>query len=104
VLRLDELEESVSALGDPLESNLGWNVAEGGGKSIGFRGKSLSGEFPSAKVEEEELKGGGGVGSGLSGERVWDMARSGRTFGFSERKGLSMTMSLGRVDRVKIRR
>jgi hypothetical protein len=77
----------------PLESTFGWEVAEGGGESIGSRGESQSGEFPSVNVdvgEEEEEEGV--IGRGLSGEGVRGTARSG-TFGFSERKCPSMTMS-----------
>ena len=77
----------------PEESILGWKVAEGGGESIGFRGEALSGELPSVKVGEEKEEEGV-TGRGLSGEGVRGTASSGGTFGFSERKGPSMMMSV----------
>ena len=77
----------------PEESTLGWWVAEGGGESIGSRGEALSGECSSVKVGEEEVEEGV-IGRGLSGEGVRGTDRSGGTFGFSERKGPSMTMSV----------
>jgi hypothetical protein len=74
----------------PVESTLGWKVAEGGGES---RGEALSGELPSVKVGEEKEEEGV-IGRGLSGEGVRGTARSGWTFGFSVRNGPSMTMSV----------
>ena len=77
----------------PVESTLGWKVAEGGGESIWSRATALSGELPSVKVGEEEEEEGV-IGRGLSGEGVRGTARSGGTFGFSVRKAPSMMMSV----------
>jgi hypothetical protein len=68
-------------------------VAEEGGGSIGSRGEALSGDFLSVEFGEEEVEERV-IGRGLLGEGVRGIARSEGTFGFSERKGPSMTMSV----------
>ena len=70
-------------------------MGEGGVGSIGSWGGALLGGLPSVKIGEDEVEEGV-IGKGLFGEGVRGTARSVGTFGFSERKCPSMTISAGK--------